>query len=139
MRPDEREVLERAVQRLEDIRAQFGDAVAAVVEECTDTFDEPKPSWRPRKEAYIEHLSQAIPRGEPFVLVSLADKLHNARSILADVRELGPVMFERFTAGRDEQLWYYRSLVDAFRGYPSGMAGELERVVAEIEVAAFAT
>ena len=124
--------------RLEDIRARFGDAVAAVVEGCTDTFDEPKPPWRPRKEAYIEHLSQAIPRGEPFVLVSLADKLHSARSILADVRELGPVMFERFTAGRDGQLWYSRSLVDAFRGYPSRMAGELERVVAEIEVAAFA-
>jgi hypothetical protein len=71
------------------------------------------------------------------VLVSLADKLHNAWSLLADVLEIGP-MFERFTAGRDEQLWYYRSLVDAFRGYPSRMAGELERVVAEIEVAAFA-
>ena len=43
----------------------------------------------------------------------------------------------RLTAGRDEQLWYYRSLVNAFRGYPSRIAGELERVVAEIEVAAF--
>ena len=41
--------------------------------------------------------------------------------------------------GRDEQLWYYRSLVDAFRGYVSRMAGELQRVVAEIEVAAFAS
>ena len=48
-------------------------------------------------------------------------------------------MFERFTAGRDEQLWYHRSLVDAFPGYPSRIAGELERVVAEIEVAAFAS
>lgn len=72
------------------------------------------------------------------MLVSLADKLHNARSILADLRELGRVMFERFTAGREEQLWYYRSLVDAFRDYPGRMAGELERVVAEIEVAASA-
>jgi (p)ppGpp synthase/HD superfamily hydrolase len=124
--------------RLDDIRSQFGDAVAYVVEGCTDTFEDPKPPWRPRKEAYIDHLRGAIAGGEPFVLVSLADKLHNARSILADLRELGPVMFERFTAGRDEQLWYYRSLVDVFRGYPGPMAGELERVVAEIEVAAFA-
>jgi (p)ppGpp synthase/HD superfamily hydrolase len=45
--------------RLEDIRARFGDAVAAVVEGCTDTFEDPKPDWRPRKEAYIEHLRDA--------------------------------------------------------------------------------
>ena len=50
----------------------------------------------------------------------------------------GPVMFERFTAVATSGLWYYHSLVDAFRGYPSRIAGELERVVAEIEVAAFA-
>ena len=125
--------------RLEEISARFGDAVAAVVEGCTDTFDEPKPPWRPRKEAYIEHLSQAIPRGEPFLLVSLADKLHNARSILADVCvSSGPSCSSASPRGRDEQLWYYRCLVDAFRGYPSRIAGELERVVAEIEVAAFA-
>lgn len=125
--------------RLDDIRGRFGDAVASVVEGCTDTLEDPKPPWRPRKEAYIEHLRQAIAGREPFVLVSLADKLHNARSILADLRELGPVMFERFTAGREEQLWYYRSLVDAFRYYPGRMAGELERVVAEIEVVASAS
>lgn len=124
--------------RLEDIRAHFGDAVAAVVEGCTDTFEDPKPDWRPRKEAYLEHLRDAIALGEPFVVVSLADKLHNARSILADLRELGPAMFARFTAGRDEQLWYYRTLVQAFHGHPSRMAGELERVVAEIETAASA-
>jgi (p)ppGpp synthase/HD superfamily hydrolase len=119
--------------RLEDIRAHFGDAVVTVVEGCTDTFEDPKPDWRPRKEAYIAHLPEAIARGEPFVVVSLADKLHNARSILADLRELGSAMFERFTAGRGEQLWYYRSLVQAFRGHPSRMAGELQRIVAEIE------
>lgn len=118
--------------RLQDIRARFGDSVARIVEGCTDTFDDPKPAWRARKEAYIEHLGQAIADREPFVLVSLADKLHNARSILADLRELGPVMFERFTAGRAEQLWYYGSLVELFGAYPSRMAGELGRVVAEI-------
>ena len=118
--------------RLEDIRSRFGDIVVEVVGGCTDTFDDPKPPWRPRKEAYIEHLREAIARREPFVVVSLADKLHNARSILADLREIGPAMFERFTAGRDEQLWYYRSLAEAFRGYPSRMADELKGVVAEI-------
>jgi len=40
--------------------------------------------------------------------------------------------------GRDEQLWHCGFFVDAFRGYSSRIARELERVVAEIEVAAFA-
>lgn len=75
---------------------------------------------------------------EPLVVVSIADKLQYARSILADLRELGSAMFERFTAGRDEQLWYYRSLVQAFRGHPSRMAGELRRIVTEIEIVASA-
>ena len=72
-----------------------------------------------------------IARREPFVVVSLADKLHNARSALPTARDQSALL-ARFTAGRDEQLWYYRSLVEAFRGYPSRMADELERVVAEI-------
>lgn len=78
-------------------------------------------------------LREAVERGDPFVVVSLADKLHNARSILLDLRELGPAMLERFSAGRDDQLWYYRSLVDAFHGYPSRMVGELDRTVTQIE------
>lgn len=119
--------------RLDDIRARFGDGVADVVAGCTDSYEDPKPPWRPRKEAYIEHLRESVERQEPFVRVSLADKLHNARSILLDIRDIGPPMLERFNAGRDDQLWYYRSLVEAFRGYPSRMVDELDRTVTQIE------
>lgn len=121
------------LERLEDIRRRFGDRVAEVVAGCTDSYEDPKPPWRPRKEAYLEHLREAVERREPFVLVSLADKLHNARAILLDLREIGPAMLERFNAGREDQLWYYRSLVEAFRGHPSRLVDELERTVAGIE------
>jgi GTP pyrophosphokinase len=116
---------------LEDIRARFGDAVAEIVAGCTDAWTDPKPAWRPRKETYIAALPQA---SASVRLVSAADKLHNARSILKDYRALGEAVWERFTGGREGTLWYYRSLVEIFRATgPSALAEELERVVSEIE------
>jgi (p)ppGpp synthase/HD superfamily hydrolase len=66
--------------------------------------------------------------------VSMADKLHNARSILRDYRVLGEGLWERFNAGKDDQLWYYRELVKAFREEgQSPMVDELNQVVSELE------
>ncbi len=118
--------------RLADIRARFGDAVAHIVWGCTDAETTPKPPWRERKEAYVAHLAEASPS---IRLVSSSDKLHNARAILADLRVLGPAIWDRFTGGRDGVLWYYRALADTFlRLSPGPLAEELARTVAEIEV-----
>ena len=77
--------------RLEDIQARFGEVVRDIVDACTDSYDDPKPPWRERKEAYVIHVRERVERGgdEPALRVSLADKLHNTRAILADVRESG--------------------------------------------------
>jgi (p)ppGpp synthase/HD superfamily hydrolase len=118
-------------ERLEDIRARFGDAVAETVAGCTDTYEEPKPAWRPRKEAYVARMTSAP---APVRLVSAADKLHNARSILADLRSLGEDLWERFTGGKKGTLWYYRALVEAYReGTTTPVVEELDLVVQEIE------
>ncbi|MGH9721843.1 MAG: HD domain-containing protein [Bryobacteraceae bacterium] len=117
---------------LEQIRMRFGDAVAGIVEGCTDADTIPKPPWRPRKEAYLAHLQNAPPSVR---LVSCADKLHNARSILCDYRQAGEAVWARFTGGRDQTLWYYRSLIVTFRnGGPSVLAEELARTVSELEI-----
>src|SRR5438874_13745353 len=42
-------------ERLVEIRKKFGDAVAKIVDGCTDTDQTPKPPWRERKEAYVAH------------------------------------------------------------------------------------
>jgi (p)ppGpp synthase/HD superfamily hydrolase len=112
------------------IATDFGDGVLAIVEGCTDAVTKPKPDWQVRKEAYIEHLKTA---SGAVRLVSCSDKLHNARAILADLRIMGPSLWDRFTGGV-KSLWYYRALADEFsaRG-PEALAQELERVVAEIE------
>jgi hypothetical protein len=116
--------------RVDDIRGRFGDRVATIVEACTDTFETPKPPWRPRKDAYLAGLSDA-PRDA--VRVSLADKLANARALLADYRQYGDELWTRFR-GDSDQLSYYRALADAFAALEaSAMADELERVVAELE------
>jgi len=116
---------------LEEIRRRFGDTVAAIVESCTDTMITPKPPWRARKEAYIAHVHTASASAR---LVSVADKLYNARSILADYGLRGDALWERFSGGKEGVLWYYRALVQAFRqAGPTPLVDELDRVVSEIE------
>ncbi|MEB3885960.1 HD domain-containing protein [Lyngbya sp. CCY1209] len=115
----------------EEIRKRFGDRVLEIVEGCTDSHTSPKPPWRERKEAYIAHIPTA---SDSVRLVSACDKLYNARTILKDYRQIGEQLWERFTGRRDGTLWYYRSLVEAFRQARSTpVVEELERVVEELE------
>jgi HD domain len=115
----------------EAIQRRFGPAVAEIVAGCTDTDQTPKPPWRARKEAYVRRLASASPSVR---LVSLCDKVHNARSILADYRIAGEATWTRFSGGKDGTLWYYRALVEAFRAHgPTPLLSELERVLGEIE------
>ncbi|EIL99374.1 guanosine polyphosphate pyrophosphohydrolase [Rhodanobacter thiooxydans] len=105
------------------IRAQFGDAVANIVMDCTDGTAEGKAShtdheakrrnWIERKLAYLAHLRQAP---DATLLVSACDKLHNARAIVQDLEdpETGTHVFDRFTGGRDGTLGYYQALAEIF-------------------------
>jgi (p)ppGpp synthase/HD superfamily hydrolase len=117
-------------KRLRDIERKFGKKVARIVEGCTDTDQIPKPPWRERKEAYIAHLQQASASTR---LVSAADKLHNARAILHNLRDEGGKLWSRFNGGKEGTLWYYRSLVSAFLEHGgTALIEELDRVVTEI-------
>ena len=110
-----------------DIDREFGPAVLAIVEGCTDAETNPKPPWRERKERYVAHL-EYVP--DDVLLVSCADKLHNARAIVADLRVVGTAVFDRFSGGRDGTLWYYEALAEVFgRRGPRDLAAELGRIV----------
>jgi (p)ppGpp synthase/HD superfamily hydrolase len=119
--------------RLKDIEHNFGSNAARMVEGLSDSLSEDpgkKQSWQQRKEAYIERL-----HGEPddVRLISVADKLYNARSILEDYREIGPRVWERFKRGRQEQIWYFDELLKVYKSSGAGrLVEELERVVAEL-------
>jgi (p)ppGpp synthase/HD superfamily hydrolase len=117
---------------LAEIKANFGDDVARIVDECSDTDEVPKPPWRDRKQRYINDLAEV---GEDTLLVSVADKLDNARSMLRDYHEHGPALWERFTVKDPrDHLWYYGELLNAYgrRGCTSWMVDELDRVVKEL-------
>ncbi len=129
--------IEDCIGDVPDIRRQigerFGDDVLEIVEACTDADTIPKPPWRERKEAYLTRLRKKG-KGNPALLVSCADKLHNARSITADYREMGEELWDRFRGGRDGTLWYYRELAAVLDEELVGPLGrELGLVVAELQ------
>lgn len=117
---------------LDEIRHRFGDKVAEIVAGCTDAWVVPKPPWRERKLAYFEHLTNAP---ATTLLISLADKLHNARAVLADYRVLGEVLWPRFTGGREGTLWYYKELDRIFtvRDEFPALTARFREVVGQLE------
>lgn len=119
---------------LEEIRQRFGDRVARIVSACSDSYTDPKPPWRQRKEAYIERMRSAPAEVRR---VSLADKLHNGRATLATLHREGEDTWARFRGGKEGTLWYYHALAEVFlQGGEDFMALELAKVVERMEAAA---
>src|SRR5574340_1053492 len=116
----------------EDILERFGGRVLALVEAATDTrvgyAGGPKEPWQLRKQRYLEHVRLADPS---MLRVGLADKVDNARSILADHTRIGDRLWERFNRGRADQQWYYTQAVKAFEaaGCRGPLLDELKRLV----------
>jgi (p)ppGpp synthase/HD superfamily hydrolase len=124
--------------RLSDIRNRFGSRVADIVRSCSDSVvnsssGQKKEDWRIRKTRYIDHLGLV---DQETLLVSLSDKVHNARSILRDLRkpEIGEAIWDRFNNSKSDSLWYYREVANAFMRYlPGQLANELGEIVDVLE------
>jgi (p)ppGpp synthase/HD superfamily hydrolase len=120
--------------RLADVAHNFGPEVARMVEGLSDTLVEDpckKEPWEERKKGYLDRL-----RTEPLdvQLISAADKLYNARTVLDEYRVIGPEVWKRFKRGRDLQIWYHRELLKSFKASGSNrIVDEFERVVDELE------
>jgi GTP pyrophosphokinase len=116
--------------RLRDVEARFGENVARMVAGLSDTFaddHEKKEGWEERKTAYLERLRN---EADDVLLISAADKLYNAKSILDDYRVIKDAVWERFKRGADKQLWYFCELLAVFRAHPANkIVDDLEGVV----------
>ena len=113
------------------IMTDFGENVLRMVEGLSDSDEYPKPEWRPRKDTYLAHLRNAE---QDVLLISCADKLHNARSILRDYREIGDQVWDRFNGKKEGTIWYYQSLAEIFREKAidfDSLVSELERTVSQ--------
>ena len=116
-----------------EILKRFGPRVAQIVDGCTDTDQEPKPPWRPRKEVFLKELRDA---SQEVRLVVACDKLHNARAMVRDYRACGEAIWSRFTGRREGTLWYYRALVEVLASDPAAApVWELNLAVSELELA----
>jgi (p)ppGpp synthase/HD superfamily hydrolase len=119
--------------RLDDIAHNFGGDVARMVEGLSDSLAEDpnnKLNWEERKSRYVERL-----RNEPadVQLISAADKLYNARTILDDYRQVGADVWKRFKRGRDAQINYFRKLIEIFKKSGANrIVEELERVTDQL-------
>lgn len=119
---------------LAEIRTRFGDTVADIVSNCSDTFEDPKPEWAERKRKYLEHLQSA---DTGTLLVSCADKLHNARATLRDLRDQGSSVWSKFSATREQTLGNYAGLIEAYESSTpdprrTGIVHELRDIVAQM-------
>ncbi len=112
---------------LEAIEARLGAEVAEYVRACSDSLTQPKQSWRPRKEAYIDRIADLA---EEVKLIIAADKLHNIRSLLRDYRQAGEALWQRFNGGRAGTLWYYQAVAAALEeSWRHPILDELREVV----------
>ena len=117
--------------RLEEIRQMFGNKVARIVDGCTDAYNFPKPPWRERKENYLLRLREEPPEVR---LVSLADKVHNARSLLATLKLEGKNAWSRFNGGQQGTIWYYKELAREFQATgDDALTREFSHTISEIE------
>lgn len=129
------------LRTLEEICDSFGPHVARLVEDCSDSLSEDpknKEAWGLRKERYIQHV-----RGESAaesLLVSLADKIHNLRSISEDQEALGEEIWNRFSRSKYATLWYYRALLVSFEGraaeLPEALLEEMRQMLLKLEAGA---
>lgn len=99
---------------LQEILERFGPTVELIVRQNSDSLTGRKTNkapWRERKEAYLDGIAL---KSTSALLVSICDKIHNARSLNADSRFLGPIHWSRFNASKEDSLWYYENLLLAF-------------------------
>lgn len=119
---------------LAKIREDFGDVVADLVDGCTDSYTQPKAEWKSRKIAYLEKIKNS---SDEVKLISLSDKVHNARSILRDLHLIGDKTWDKFQGKKTGTLWYYQSLAKIFDDAPyPALKNELRNLIDELHTLA---
>ena len=107
----------------------FGEAVVNIIDGCTESDTTPKPPWEERKLRYIQQICHG---SKSVKLISLADKLHNGRDLLAALRQEGKIVWTRFHGGKEKTLWFYNSLLSCYQD-DNYLKQEFMRIIAELE------
>ena len=125
---------------MERIGSKFGNdmltAVLSVTERKVDD-DGVDLSWDERKDDYIERLGEA---GESARWICAADKLHNASTIISDLKRTAfpETVWGRFARGPDVIAGWYRRVFNRLQdvGFDQPIMEELQEVVVALETEA---
>ena len=118
------------------ISEMFGARVLELVEAATDGsagVPRDETTWRLRKQAHLDEMALHMSTDPEALLVPLADKLANGQAIVYDLQHVGPIVWKRFNAQREDVIWYYTSALAVFEsafGVEHVLVGRLRRVVA---------
>ena len=117
-------------ERLKEIKEKFGTRVEETVRACSDSItDDPdnKEAWLTRKRKYLQQLKS---EAADALVVSAADKLHNSRDTLADIKREGIQTLNRFNGGAEGTVAYYTALwvILSERGAPQLLTDQLKEV-----------
>jgi (p)ppGpp synthase/HD superfamily hydrolase len=128
------DVVEDCDTTVAELAAEFGPEVARLVEAVSEqkTQDGAELPWQQRKEAKLALLSGG---GPDVAALKLADTLHNARSIIADLRAQGADVWRRFKGSPEQTIWYYRQVLAGASSAlgDHALARELEQAIVELE------
>ncbi|MDY7021002.1 MAG: HD domain-containing protein [Cyanobacteriota bacterium] len=114
----------------QEIYQRFGESVVKIVDGCTESETIPKPPWKERKLRYLDQIQNA---NSSVKLVSLADKLHNGRSLLIEYHQLGDELWKIFSNGKAEMLWFYESLLEIYQQTPhTQLVEEFSQIVSHL-------
>lgn len=113
------------------VRETFGDRVCEIIDGCTESIVQPKPPWKERK---LLHLEKVATASVSVRRVTMADKLHNVRSFLADYERFGERLWVQFGGGKMGTIWYYQEMVKRLQvGESVGMMRSLSEAVGRLE------
>jgi len=122
------DVLEDTDMREAELRAQLGDEVVDIVVAVSEDKSLP---WEERKEKYIETVATG---SEDVKAVSVADKIHNAKTFLEAYKEQGPDLWKKFNRGPEKTIWFQRTLCNRLKeNWQHPMLGEFEILVGKLE------
>jgi (p)ppGpp synthase/HD superfamily hydrolase len=122
---------------LREIGDRFGEPVRSMVAACSDSLnadEEGKEPWHVRKQEYVAGLGDRSQKSDEALLVTAADKIHNALSIARDLRAYGTEFWSTFNACPHDLLWYYTAVRDAVGARLEGhtIVAALHRAVDEL-------
>ncbi len=110
-----------------ELREELGDMVGDIVTAVTNNDFL---SWKDKKRAYVESVRAASVEAKA---VALADKIHNAESIIGRHAELGSALWANFNASREDKLWFEEEMLAMLQEtWKHPLVGEYARLVEQI-------